>query len=275
MSITPSIRSIRSIRNRLYLLLLRAFVITVVLIVIFSLLITGLVLVNPSRSNPLYRLPLISRLETYYIARGTWNNVDSIFVNSLDIEVSQWQAASLLDGQNHIIVENGHPIDPAQSRIFHPSPNESIIPITVNNNTVGYLVMGSNTQPPERMFAFRYLMPIFWLSILLAIFATLIGMLLTRRVVSPLAEVILAAEEIAAGNLHTRVSPQGSDDLRDLSDSFNTMANALEQNDRERREMLADIAHELRTPLSVLRGRLEGIMDGIYPTDDRWRIYAF
>ena len=46
------------------------------------------------------------------------------------------------------------------------------------------------------------------------------------------------------------------------------MADALERNDRERRDMLADIAHELRTPLTVMRGRLEGIMDGVYPADE-------
>src|SRR5262249_169282 len=46
--------------------------------------------------------------------------------------------------------------------------------------------------------------------------------------------------------------------------SFNEMASSLERSDRERRNMLADIAHELRTPLSVIRGRLEGIVDGIY-----------
>ncbi len=55
---------------------------------------------------------------------------------------------------------------------------------------------------------------------------------------------------------------------RVLSDSFNKMADALERNDRERRDMLADIAHELRTPLTVMRGRLEGIMDGVYPADE-------
>ena len=52
--------------------------------------------------------------------------------------------------------------------------------------------------------------------------------------------------------------------MRSLSESFNEMASSLERSDRERREMLADIAHELRTPLSVIRGRLEGIVDGIY-----------
>jgi two-component system OmpR family sensor kinase/two-component system sensor histidine kinase BaeS len=58
---------------------------------------------------------------------------------------------------------------------------------------------------------------------------------------------------------------KGPQDLRSLSESFNEMASSLERSDLERREMLADVAHELRTPLSVIRGRLEGIVDGIYP----------
>jgi two-component system sensor histidine kinase BaeS len=103
--------------------------------------------------------------------------------------------------------------------------------------------------------------------LVLAVFATLIGLVLTRRVVTPLAEVIAAAEEIAGGNLKMRARTKGSDDLGELGKSFNKMADALERNDRERRDMLANIAHELRTPLTVVRGRLEGIMDGIYPAD--------
>jgi two-component system OmpR family sensor kinase/two-component system sensor histidine kinase BaeS len=104
-------------------------------------------------------------------------------------------------------------------------------------------------------------------SFFLAILTVVIGLLLTRRMVLPLAEVTAAAKEVADGDLSARVRVEGPDDLKILSDSFNQMADALERNDRERRDMLADIAHELRTPLTVLRGKLEGILDGIYPAD--------
>jgi two-component system OmpR family sensor kinase/two-component system sensor histidine kinase BaeS len=260
--------SVRSIRNRLLLLLLRAFIIAVAFLILFTLLATGLVLANPSQSNPLYRLPSIARLETYYIARGSWDGVSTIFANSLDIEVSQWQSSILLDAQNRIVVEHGRPVDPATSPTYRPVSGEAVIPIVVNGKIVGKLVVGQNTQPSERRFTFRFLQPVVLASLILAVFATLIGLLLTRRVVSPLAEVIAAAEEIAGGRLQTRVRVKAPDDLRDLSDSFNQMAESLERNDRERRDMLADIAHELRTPLTVMRGRLEGIMDGIYPADE-------
>jgi signal transduction histidine kinase len=260
--------SVRLIRNRLFLLLLRAFIIVIVFLVIFTLLTTGLVLANPSQSNPLFRLPTAARLETYYQARGNWSGVNSVFVNSLDIESAQWRASILLDAHNHIVMEYGRPVDPSTAMVFTPSAGENVMPILINGQVVGTLIGGQNVQPSERLFTFRFLEPILLASLVLAVFATVIGLLLTRRVVTPLAEVIAAAEEIAGGNLKIRARTKGSDDLGELGKSFNKMADSLETNDRERRDMLANIAHELRTPLTVVRGRLEGIMDGIYPADE-------
>jgi signal transduction histidine kinase len=261
--------SLRSIRNRLFLLLLRAFAIVIAFLVLFTLLATGLVLANPSQSNPLRQLAIIPRLESYYIGHGSWDGVTVVFSNSMDIESSQWQSSILLDPQGRIIVNRGMPVSPSLVILYQPSGNETVIPITDNGVIVGQYVLVGNASPPERRFTFRFLQPVLLVSLILAVFAALIGLLLMRRVVSPLAEVIVAAEEIAGGNLKTRVKKTpGPDDLRDLSDSFNKMADALERDDRERRDMLADIAHELRTPLTVMRGRLEGIMDGIYPADE-------
>jgi signal transduction histidine kinase len=261
--------SLRSIRNRLFFLILRAFGIVIAFLVLFSLLATGLVLTYPSNNNPLRQLPIVPRLESYYIGHGSWDGVTVVFGNSLDIEASQWQSSLLLDSQGHIVVNRGVPVPLVQQQIYHATGTETIIPITDDGTIVGQYVLVSTASPTERRFTFRFLQPILLASFILAIFAALIGLLLMRRVVTPLAEVIVAAEEIAGGNLQTRVKKtRGPDDLRDLSDSFNKMADALERNDRERRDMLADIAHELRTPLTVMRGRLEGIMDGIYPADE-------
>lgn len=260
--------SVRSIRNRLFLLLLRAFVSVVAFIVLFTLLTTGIILAYPSQSNPLVRLPTVSRLESYYLGRGSFDGVSAIFTNSLDIEAAQWKASILLDAQNHVIVEHGVQGTPGLSLIYQPSGGETVLPIKINGTLVGKLIVPSNIQSSERQFTVRFLQPVVLVSLLLAIFATLIGLILTRRVVTPLAEVIVAAEEIAGGNLQTRVGSKGAGDLRDLSNSFNKMADALERNDHERRDMLADIAHELRTPLTVVRGRLEGILDGVYQANE-------
>ena len=257
--------SVRGIRNRLFLLLLRAFAIAVGFLILFTMISTGIILAYPSQSNPLYRLPTISRLETYYIARGSWVGVDGVFSNSLDVESSQWKSSVLLDAQGNVVVRDGIPLASGAKLVYDPHPGDHIIPIVVNGNLVGRLVVGGNVEPPERRFTYYFLRPVLLASLFVAIFATLIGLLLTRRVVSPLAQVIAAAENISNGNMQTRVRVKAPHDLRDLSDSFNRMADTLERNDRERREMLSDIAHELRTPLTVLRGRLEGIIDGVYP----------
>jgi len=74
-----------------------------------------------------------------------------------------------------------------------------------------------------------------------------------------------AAENVADGNYATRVAERGPPPVRALTRSFNTMTERLQHADRQRRDLMADLAHELRTPLSVLQGRIEGLLDGVYP----------
>jgi len=89
-----------------------------------------------------------------------------------------------------------------------------------------------------------------------------------RRTAAPVADVMEAADRVAAGDYATRVDPRGSDEVRRLADSFNEMTRRLELNEEQRRALLADVAHELRTPLSVVRGNVEGMIDGVIPRDD-------
>ena len=96
-----------------------------------------------------------------------------------------------------------------------------------------------------------------------------VASLATRRFTSPLSDTMKAADALAAGDLSARVPIEGSSEFRSLARSFNRMAEALESADRQRRELLADIAHELRTPLTVVQGNLEGLRDGVYaPTQE-------
>jgi signal transduction histidine kinase len=98
---------------------------------------------------------------------------------------------------------------------------------------------------------------------LVALFA--VGM---RRVALPLGDIVEAANRVADGDYSTRVAEHGPPSLRTVGSAFNTMAARLELQERQRRHLMADIAHELRTPLSVIQGRLEGVLDGVYPRDD-------
>jgi two-component system OmpR family sensor kinase/two-component system sensor histidine kinase BaeS len=73
-----------------------------------------------------------------------------------------------------------------------------------------------------------------------------------------------AADAMAEGDLSARVPEEGNGEFRHFARSFNRMAEALEMADRQRRELLADVAHELRTPLTIIQGNLEGLRDGVY-----------
>jgi signal transduction histidine kinase len=139
--------------------------------------------------------------------------------------------------------------------------------LNIKDERVGTLVISSLSLKDRFNLIRGVIVPAAGISGILALFLVIVAVLLVRRLVNPLAVVIYAAREVANGKLNTRISNEGPQDLRSLSESFNEMASSLERNDRERRDLLADIAHELRTPLTVIRGRLEGIVDGIYAAD--------
>jgi two-component system OmpR family sensor kinase/two-component system sensor histidine kinase BaeS len=151
------------------------------------------------------------------------------------------------------------------------------LPLKVKGSSVGALILRNEQRGPvfvqnETALSWRaftsLIVPVGIIAFFTGLMTVVIGLILMRRIVSPLVDVIAAAQSVAGGDLTTRVTVKGRGDLRDLSESFNHMADSLERNDRERREWLADIAHELRTPLTIMRGRLEGIVDKVYPASD-------
>ena len=261
--------TVASIRNRLFLLLLRAFTLVVSILLVFVLAVTAFFAYFPSRFNPLDRIPLIDRLTTYYRISGTLAGAESIMPPiSREFGDELWQSATLLDDQNRILVYQGQTGGPYVGQFYIPGAQDTIIPLKIEGEIIGALVFDQGMRPIESRNRASFLTPVIFISIFLAILTVLIGLLLTRRFVMPLSEVIAAARALAAGDLTTRVPVSGPDDMRALSDTFNHMAEALERSDSERRNMLADIAHELRTPLTVIRGKLEGIIDGVYPPDE-------
>jgi two-component system sensor histidine kinase BaeS len=97
--------------------------------------------------------------------------------------------------------------------------------------------------------------------------AVAIAILVLRRLAAPVGALIEGAHRIEAGDLSARVPVRGPSDLRSLARAMNEMSSRLEAEETRRRSVLADIAHELRTPLSIIRGQAEAIADGIYPAD--------
>jgi signal transduction histidine kinase len=88
-----------------------------------------------------------------------------------------------------------------------------------------------------------------------------------RRMTRPLNNLIDAARRIESGDYSAQVPEWGSQDIRSVARAFNSMSARLKAMDEQRRSFLADVTHELRTPLSVIRGQAEAISDGVYPAD--------
>ena len=97
--------------------------------------------------------------------------------------------------------------------------------------------------------------------------ALLLSFLLTRRVLRPLSDVSRMTGQVAAGDYKARVQVRGTDEVSNLAQAFNRMADSLDQVERLRKRMVMDVAHELRTPLTNVRGYLEALGDGILPPE--------
>lgn len=102
--------------------------------------------------------------------------------------------------------------------------------------------------------------------ILTSLVALLLGLLLTRHITKPLNHLMEAVRKVGKGDLSSRVEVNGNGDIAILARDFNRMTEQLTRNEEVRRNMVADIAHELRTPLAVILGKLESIQEGVLPS---------
>ncbi len=106
---------------------------------------------------------------------------------------------------------------------------------------------------------------IFWSALVAGVVALGVGALLLRSILHPLRRLDAGVADIAQGNYGVRVTVGSDDELGRLATNFNHMAGTLEEQEALRQRMVADIAHELRTPLSVVQGNLQAILDGVFP----------
>ncbi len=139
-------------------------------------------------------------------------------------------------------------------------------PIVIKGETIGYVGLLSpkrflHPMQVEFLSRQRFVLALAAAGMLIAVI--LISFPLARRLVKPLRAMAEATHDIAAGRYTTRISLTSSDELGQLARAFNAMALTLEKNEKERRQWVADISHELRTPVSILQGEIEALLDGV------------
>ncbi|MFP4562110.1 MAG: ATP-binding protein [Spirochaetia bacterium] len=155
---------------------------------------------------------------------------------------------------------------------FHPPRHiERGVPVRAFGSVVGRLFVGTMVEPAldpvERRFLKQVnVMVIIILSVVLAA-ALLITGFLVRRITGPLKKIERASEKIGSGDFSARVSVANRDELGRVAGRFNRMAASLEEAEIWRRQLISDSAHELRTPMSLIQGRLEMMLEGVYDID--------
>ena len=225
-------------------------------------------------------------LSDFYTINGGWTGLQSM------IE----RAGFLSDRQIVVIDEDGQVVGDSRGRPDSPykanGPESRFSPIMVGGNQVGSVMIGSDDdaeqfapnahpgrpalasppdnflEPPFTQFAESVSRSLIWAGLAGVAGGVLLISLLSRRMLSSVRALNSAARRLGQGDLSQRVPAQGRDEIGLLGRTFNTMAEGLENAQRQRRNMTADVAHELRTPLSNVQGYIEAVRDGLLEPDN-------
>ena len=127
---------------------------------------------------------------------------------------------------------------------------------------------GAVREPPISRLASTVNCYLLWAGLASGVVGVLIVSLVSRRLLSSTQALGSAARRLGGGDLSQRVATTGPTELADLAGSFNTMAGSLQNAEEQRRNLVADVAHELRAPLSNIQGYLEAVKDGLLEAND-------
>ncbi len=162
-------------------------------------------------------------------------------------------------------------VDTANTLMGRQLPSDDLAkgaPIILGEQRIGTLIVTPLDAPatPAGDFMGAVNRSTLWAGIAASGLAVILGSALFVQIIRPLRRLSLATQGIAAGDLGQRVRVNGQDEISQLAMTFNQMAETLQHYTTERQNMISDIAHELRTPLSIIQGNLEAMLDGVMPT---------
>jgi len=221
---------------------------------------------------------VIAALESSYKLYGGWHD-DVVIENSL------WALMlglniRLFDGAGNLIMTTERAIDSlpplVKKRVMDVSKYQEreienmFIPyvLFLRGEEIGKIEI-SFLPPTKKMLYIERSNRFLLISlIVLGGLAIFLSILFSRRLTEPIKKLTAAASSIAGGNLKSRVIISGRDEIATLSEAFNKMAHSLEIQETLRKKLTSNIAHELRTPISSIRGELEGMIDGLIPVNN-------
>jgi len=219
---------------------------------------------------------VVPLLAEYYTRNGSWAGVDT-FLREPPGPIRRQAGPGMRFGPPRFVladaggrvVYNG--TGTRQAGQIDAQEIADAIPVEWEDQTVGYLVVGTSNQAdltgPALAFLAQLNRALLQAGLVASCLAVLAGVFIARSLSAPLSRLAGAARRIAQGDFKQQVPVTGSAELADLARAFNEMGTNLQQAETLRRNMVADIAHELRTPLSVIQGNLRAILDDVYPLE--------
>jgi two-component system, OmpR family, sensor histidine kinase BaeS len=214
---------------------------------------------------------IVQALTAYYEETGSWRGIEAALLRR------PWRGGAMMPGGMHggatlitLTNENGVVIAgnlaTTGTRLSERALRNAI-PLRVDGRIVGHVLLEVRGAPlvpdtPEAAFMQRVQTAILFSGITAALLALVVGGVLARTLMRPIHALTDATHAIAEGDLGRQVEVDGEDELGDLAIAFNQMSRDLARTTAMRRQMTADIAHDLRTPLTVLMGYTEALSDG-------------
>ncbi len=218
-----------------------------------------------------YQVDLLESLSSYYSENGSWQDFNAIVMRGPGrrpgAEPNVYPAPITLADVDGRVIFGGYLYEAGQQ--LPGEEMDKAVPVEVDGQTVGWVLFGSigdqSLQPPESpeaQFLGRINLAILFAAAGAVIIALLLGIFLARTISRPVREVTAATQIVASGDLGYQVPVRTRDELGELAESFNHMSADLARVTEQRRQMTADIAHDLRTPLSVILGYMEALSTG-------------
>ena len=147
------------------------------------------------------------------------------------------------------------------------------VPIQYQEEVVGWVIAKKHSSMSgalEKSFHQQQQHNFFWIVLLVALFSFVLSWILVRHLLTPLKQLEVAANSLQSGDYSTQIEVKGKDELAGLSRRFNELSRSLLHQKETREQWLADISHELRTPISVLKSEIEAIQDGIRKAEPKY-----
>ncbi|MBN1247701.1 MAG: HAMP domain-containing protein [Anaerolineae bacterium] len=215
----------------------------------------------------LERSSIVASLTDHYATHGSWEGVVALFQEDhawRQDDSAKPMAITLTDPEHRVIV--GPRRYPPGSRL-RVAVLKAGVPLEIEGEVVGYLYFENLMGPwrpdtPEGDFLERIQRAILLSAITAGAAALVASVILARTLTQPIRKLTEATHAVANGDLGRQVRIDQQDEIGDLAAAFNQMSADLARTNRLRRQMTADIAHDLRTPLTVLLGYTEGLADG-------------